>query len=264
MKYGYRGARRQHFEVTPKQEVPNFDATIDSLLKEPSLSAFESRFLASIKEQYSKSRGLSARQIEVFDKISKKYSPEAKEPASSWQKNFTATMAAKWDLAVRMYSGGRYFQGLLAKATSTPEYIPTEGEYTKITGNKFFARAWNEHQKPPKFECGDVVLAPFSPYRQLSFSFVGEACKYLRKTGLCEDASPLYFGKKEEEYLLIVGIDPSFVSCIPCVGMRAYRVQYITCNNEGSKSLLGKTFILQERHLKSIATKKRRGKKKKS
>jgi len=239
-----------HQPAAPRLTVDNFDKLVAELSKEPDLSEFESGFIASVQAQYTAKGGLTAKQAETFGNIVKKHSKDAKQVKKSWNANFSTTMREKWNFAILMYAVSPYYTRIVLQGKD-PSYTPTEGEYLKLTGNKYFSRAWAEHQKPAKFSPGDLVLLPKSP--RYTHAFFHEACQYLEENKLQADrymARKFYGANSREEYLIVVGCATNYVSGTPCVGMRGYLVQRVTVNS-GQTDLLGQTFLLQERLMKA-------------
>ncbi len=52
------------------------------------LTAWETNFATSVKDQYTRRGNLSQKQVDILRRIAKKYTPEAKAQRSAWAKTW--------------------------------------------------------------------------------------------------------------------------------------------------------------------------------
>ena len=105
---------------------------IGKLREEGRLTQWENGFLESLTESFSKYRGLTPRQYEVFEKIEKKYNdPTAIKEWGKWIKEYddekrnVAKIVAEYYIAENQRNNTGYWGDLPSKILNDDKFIPT-------------------------------------------------------------------------------------------------------------------------------------------
>ena len=143
------------------------------------LTQWETGFLESITESFSKYRGLTPRQYEIFEKIEKKYTdPSVVKDWNQWTKEYDddkrklAKIVAKYYIAENKRQGTGYWGDLPSKILNDDKFIPTRNQFEKMTGNNYAKRAIAAATEDAKFPVGCIARI-----RQ-SISYTHKCAKY--------------------------------------------------------------------------------------
>ena len=143
------------------------------------LTQWESGFLESLAESFSKWKGLTPRQYEIFEKIEKKYTdPSAVKGWNQWAKEYDdekrklAKIVAKYYVAENKRQGTGYWGDLPSKILNDDKFIPTRNQFDKMTGNNYAKRAIAAATEEAKFPVGCIARI-----RQ-SISYTHRCAKY--------------------------------------------------------------------------------------
>jgi len=128
------------------------------------LTQWESGFLESLAESFSKWKGLTPRQYEIFEKIEKKYTdPSAVKGWNQWAKEYDdekrklAKIVAKYYVAENKRQGTGYWGDLPSKILNDDKFIPTRNQFDKMTGNNYAKRAIAAATEDAKFPVGSIA-----------------------------------------------------------------------------------------------------------
>jgi len=128
------------------------------------LTQWESGFLESLAESFSKWKGLTPRQYEIFEKIEKKYTdPSAVKGWNQWAKEYDdekrklAKIVAKYYVAENRRQGTGYWGDLPSKILNDDKFIPTRNQFDKMTGNNYAKRAIAAATEDAKFPVGSIA-----------------------------------------------------------------------------------------------------------
>ena len=128
------------------------------------LTNWEGGFLESITESFSKWKGLTARQYEIFEKIEKKYTdPSAVKGWNQWAKEYddekrkVAKIVAKYYVAENRRQGTGYWGDLPSKILNDDKFIPTRNQFDKMTGNNYAKRAIAAATEDARFPVGCIA-----------------------------------------------------------------------------------------------------------
>ena len=122
------------------------------------LSNWESDFTESLIKQLAKGKTLSARQVEVFERIEQSTSPEAQAKANNWRDSYDEEKQSRARIAANYYlNNGPYFRNLCERILSEDDFIPTEKQYRKMVENKYIAKVFAAIADEPKFPVGSIV-----------------------------------------------------------------------------------------------------------
>ena len=128
------------------------------------LTQWESGFLESLAESFSKWKGLTPRQYEIFEKIEKKYTdPSAVKGWNQWAKEYddekrkVAKIVAKYYIAENKRNGTGYWGDLPSKILNDDKFIPTRNQFDKMTGNNYAKRAIAAATEDAKFPVGSIA-----------------------------------------------------------------------------------------------------------
>jgi len=128
------------------------------------LTQWESGFLESLAESFSKWKGLTPRQYEIFEKIEKKYTdPSAVKGWNQWAKEYddekrkVAKIVAKYYVAENRRQGTGYWGDLPSKILNDDKFIPTRNQFDKMTGNNYAKRAIAAATEDARFPVGCIA-----------------------------------------------------------------------------------------------------------
>ena len=143
------------------------------------LTNWEGGFLESITESFSKWKGLTPRQYEIFEKIEKKYTdPSVVKDWNQWTKEYddekrkVAKIVAKYYIAENKRNGTGYWGDLPSKILNDDKFIPTRRQFEKMTGNNYAKRAIAAATEDAKFPVGSIARI------RKSISFTHKCAKY--------------------------------------------------------------------------------------
>ena len=154
--YNYRS--RSHYAPKPRQPVEDFENRWLSISSEPGLSDWESSFIDSVKQEYSKSGGLTDKQIRTFQKIEKAHSPQAKADEANWAVDYRSKYQSDAKILIEHYSlqeTSFYWHNIIDRCKAGE--VPPKGPFLKMHGNKFSQSVINGHKSESKFKQGSVV-----------------------------------------------------------------------------------------------------------
>ena len=138
-------------------------------------STWDHGYVESLALQEIKGNTLTARQIEILDKIEAKWSDELVTKRQKHAEDFrnSPDMQDAYHRMMVYYRSSTYFAGHVDlwfgcnKATDHPVWgkdiapvkIPTFEDYTKITTNKYALKVLSGYTAPPKYTAGALVFA---------------------------------------------------------------------------------------------------------
>jgi hypothetical protein len=122
------------------------------------LTDWEQGFIESIADAYKKYNGLTTGQFGTFEKIEKKYDPEALAEKASWAKTFDAKKRETLKYIADYYRPTGYFSGLVAKIDSDPTFVPNESTWKKFVENKYAKKVLAAASTDSKFVVGGFAL----------------------------------------------------------------------------------------------------------
>jgi len=135
---------------------------------------WEKGFVESLLTQVDRGRTLSARQLEVFEKIEIRYSDTVMAQKQKWIKTYgtDSSLREKARICAEYYIATGYYRDLALNILAEDGFVPTEKQFNGITGNKYAAKVLAAHYAEPKFEVGSYVslrsTAPFDYRRRAS------------------------------------------------------------------------------------------------
>jgi len=181
------------------------------------------QILASFVQQLCAGKSLSPKQMAIVEKKRDDCSDKNIKQSQQWKDTWNPEKEEIFNICVNYYSKNGYYARLINKVQNTEGYIPTFGEYKKLTENKYargILRGWYGNAK---YEPGALVVA----------SSAGSWSARNIKLGLILRSNatlPVSYGK----------------------GNKIYHVLDIPTN---------KKYFLEERHLKHAKSQKKKKKK---
>jgi len=152
IKRGYR-----MYPEPPKVYDVSLEDRLEAILSKK-ISDADRTIIFSFQKYYKKNNFLSEKQYNFFVVLETRYSEERIKESQEWVSNFTDEMKEKFRLAVKYYKSTNYFGDVVRIAANNPAYIPTEKQYNKMCENKYFMRALEYYNTPPKYELADLVV----------------------------------------------------------------------------------------------------------
>ena len=137
---------------------------IGKLQENARLTQWESGFLESLTESFSKWKGLTPRQYEIFEKIEKKLTnPAVVKDWNEWVKEYddekrkVAKIVAKYYQETNRRNGTGYWGDLPSKILNDNNYVPSRRQFEKMTGNSYAQRAIAAATEDAKFPVGSIA-----------------------------------------------------------------------------------------------------------
>ena len=135
---------------------------------------WEKGFVESLLTQVDRGRTLSARQLEVFEKIENRYSDAVLAQRQKWIDKYRSdpSLREKARICAEYYAATGYYTDLAESILHQDGFAPTEKQFNGITGNKYAAKVLAAYYAEPKFAVGSYVslrsTAPFDYRRRAS------------------------------------------------------------------------------------------------
>ena len=136
------------------------------------------RIQVSTGDQTKEGRSLSPRQVEILEKIEGNHSDEVLAAHKGWEESWDADHAKRLQIVAAYYYRNGYFQNIVASAMADPQWIPTQKQYSAITGNKFAQAVLINSLEEPKFAAAS--MAEFRKSARVSYGLRGKAVLILR------------------------------------------------------------------------------------
>ena len=140
----------------------NPETTLDKLKialeKSNLLTDWERGFIESLHEQFNKRGQLSARQLEIFERIEgEKLSESAVDNAKRWFAEYDDEHRRIAHICAEYYKSTGYFRNLVHLILNTENHIPTEKQYKKMCENKYSKKVIAAHDAEPVYPIGSLV-----------------------------------------------------------------------------------------------------------
>tara|TARA_R110001583_G_C5578863_1_gene402715 strand:+ start:315 stop:1118 length:804 start_codon:yes stop_codon:yes gene_type:complete len=113
--------------------------------------------LASFSDQVRSGNALSLRQMEIVEDKRDLCTAKNIQQARQWKDTWNSDKAEKFNICVNYYDKAGYFGNIVIKAKTTPEYVPSFGEYKKLTENKYAKKILTGWYGTAKYQLGDMV-----------------------------------------------------------------------------------------------------------
>ena len=123
-------------------------------------SSWARGFINSLQGQIMAGRKLSERQIQTLSKIESEHDDAAMSARASFAADYLADkdgMRSDALVVARYYRPTGYFRSLCEKIIENPAFVPSVGEFNKMTKNKYAQKVLREHHAPAKYPVGSYV-----------------------------------------------------------------------------------------------------------
>ena len=135
-------------------------------------------FASSLRDQAQEGRNLSPRQTDILEEIEGNYSDKVLAANKDWEEVWDADKAQRLQIVAAYYYRNGYFQSIVSRAMADPEWIPTEKQYSAVTGNKYAQAVLTNSLDEPKFAAASMVEFRKSP--RVSYGQRGKPAMILR------------------------------------------------------------------------------------
>ena len=135
-------------------------------------------FASSLRDQVKEGRSLSPRQIEILEKSEGNYSDAVLAAHKGWEEAWTEEHAKRLQIVAAYYYRNGYFQSIVASTMADSDWIPTQKQYSAITGNKFAQAVLTNSLDEPKFAAAS--MAEFRKAARVSYGLRGKPALILR------------------------------------------------------------------------------------
>jgi hypothetical protein len=154
-------SRRRNWAPVEKVFSPELEARLKEFRwgsTHEYLTDWEKGFCESVTEAYEKYKGLTPRQVEVFEKIEKKYSPDNIAARSHWADEFDAEKRTILKKVAEYYSDMPYFGEAVQKILNDEDWTPSETLWNKMVENKYAQKMLAADAAEAKFAKGGLAL----------------------------------------------------------------------------------------------------------
>ena len=139
---------------------------IENVLSRVEDSTWNRGFLESIRDQALYRGGtLSARQLEIFEKIKHEYSEESIAGRADWAAEYRGNHIDNARVVANYYNTTPYYTEVARNILNDDNYVPSVSLFNKMVGNKYAQKvlaAWNS---APKYPVGTSIVArPNGPH----------------------------------------------------------------------------------------------------
>lgn len=124
-------------------------------------------FAQSLLSQARSGVALSLRQVEVLEGIETEWSEAKVAARQSWDQTFTPEMAESFRVMTEYYGKNGYFQNIVRARQASPEMIPSQRDYERVTSNKYALKVLAGWFDAPVYEVGSMVSLRSSAGRAL-------------------------------------------------------------------------------------------------
>lgn len=117
-------------------------------------------FVESVLNQALSNYSLSARQLEIIEKIESENTEEALEERRSFSDRYNdplSGMKAKAKVAATYYLTTPYFRDIAHMVANVEGFVPTFAQYNKMVENKYAKKIIDGHLSEPKYDTGSLV-----------------------------------------------------------------------------------------------------------
>ena len=208
-------------------DVKNMINTLADFI--PQASQWEQGFFESVKSQFEKRHTLSPRQIEIVQKIAKKFSPEAIKERESWYSSWDEEKAETLRVCADYYVGSGYYRDLVGRVRENKDFIPSPKQYKMMCENKYADKVMDAYRAEPKFSVGSLATLRAAKSRSVGY--------------MSNNRDMVSAG---ELNVLILTTDEPVVSA--AAGAKRYKVMMVGATD---------TFFCEERDLKKMKRKKK-------
>jgi len=135
------------------------------------VSAWEGRFLDSVREQIDKGRTLSHKQLDIVHRVEAKVE-KALKGDPEWEAQWTDEKASDFKTACTYYNNApvRYYSYILDWALANPDKVPPAHYYKKVVENKYAQKIINGLKLAPKYPAGETVMLRSNARQSLGYS----------------------------------------------------------------------------------------------
>jgi hypothetical protein len=135
---------------------PKLEARIKKVLAE-NLNNSSRTFVESIFQYYHSAGKLTERQLEAFQKIESRYSPQEKQKFNEWAEEYDRTYRADSSIIASYYIKAGYFITLASKIQEDTSFVPNKKDFLRMYSNKYAQKVLTATRSEPKFGVGDMV-----------------------------------------------------------------------------------------------------------
>ena len=136
-------------------EVKNGEARFESLMAK-SLSEKDHSFAESLKRQFEAAGKLSSKQIECFEKMEQRYSPESVLRREQWVQSYKTDHRETALIVANYYITTNYFRDLALKIGTDEDFVPTQRQFEALWHNKYAQKAILAATAKPNFLAGTL------------------------------------------------------------------------------------------------------------
>tara|TARA_Y100000034_G_scaffold125919_1_gene176373 strand:- start:335 stop:994 length:660 start_codon:yes stop_codon:yes gene_type:complete len=134
-------------------------AKLSKMIEGSLLNDWERRFVNSVTDQWNRRKDLSPRQVEIVEKIEKKYSAEEQNAREAWVKSFDDEKKRIAKLVAHYYQGTGYFRDLVRTIIESKDndFTMTERQYNAMCCNKYAKKVLDAASGEPLYPVGSMV-----------------------------------------------------------------------------------------------------------
>ena len=142
--------RKKHYEAKPLVKKENLGLRLQKIQKEE-LNGRTKEFVDSLCEYYKMKGGLSESQLNYFEKIESRFSPQEKKKLKEWEKEYREKHLYDAQIIAAYYQAAGYYTFTAKSILEDKSYVPQEKQFNKMVGNKYAQKVLENHKAVPRF-----------------------------------------------------------------------------------------------------------------
>ena len=143
-------------QPAPIKENPTLGPRLEKIKKEE-ISPGTLDFLDSLLDFFKKRGGLTQNQLNSFEKIESRFSPQEKAKFNLWKEEYRKSHAEDAKVIAKYYSYTGYFTTLSKKILEDESFVPTKKEFNKMVKNNYAEKVLDAYKAEPRFEVNAMV-----------------------------------------------------------------------------------------------------------
>ena len=145
-------------QMTPAATNLDLIEDIRSVITRSEANSWDRGFLESIEQQVTRGKTLSPRQVETFEKIKARNTPEAVGLRKDWAATYRAEHAQTAKVVAAYYAKTGYYLDMSRLILSDDDYVPPMVAYLKMTDNDYAKKVIAAWEATPQYPLGTPVI----------------------------------------------------------------------------------------------------------
>tara|TARA_R110000824_G_scaffold137771_1_gene302402 strand:- start:1504 stop:2172 length:669 start_codon:yes stop_codon:yes gene_type:complete len=148
--------RKNYYAAKPLIKQDNLKSRLEKIQKEK-LDVRTKEFVDSLSEYFKMKGGLSENQLNYFQKIESRYSPQEREKIKEWEQEYNENHLNDSRIIAVYYQEAGYYTSTAQSILENKSYVPSKKVFKKMMGNKYAQKVLENHKAEPRFLKGQKV-----------------------------------------------------------------------------------------------------------